>query len=188
MSKYKHLKKKHIKHSLRPWKRYIKYYENLIRIKGSKCYILDIGCGRGNFLKKFPNSFGIDINKKDLRYAKKFGQRICLANASHLPFKDKTFDILHLKFIVEHLKNVKKAFIELKRISRKDCIIIIITTNLLNPLVFVKSILPGKIRAIHNPSHKTYHKANTLCKLSRMMTILGFDKIVACMWTNRLSN
>jgi ubiquinone/menaquinone biosynthesis C-methylase UbiE len=161
---------------------YRKYYEDFVYNKK----ILDVGCGRGNSLKIHPLAFGFDIDKESLRHARrKARKRIVIAEVSKIPFKNNTFDVIHLEFVVEHLRDVKHSFEEMERVSKSKSNFIIITTNLLNPLVFLKSIFPSHIRKIHNPFYASYYKANTLNKLDRMMNFIGYKRVKTYIWTNR---
>jgi ubiquinone/menaquinone biosynthesis C-methylase UbiE len=163
---------------------YRKYYENFISNKR----ILDVGCGRGDFLKEYPLAFGLDVDKKSLRRARrKARKRIVIAESTNIPFKNNTFDVIHLEFVIEHLKDIRHSFEEMERVSKSNSSFIIITTNLLNPLVFLKSIFPSNIRKIHNPFYTSYHKANTLNKLDRTMKFIGYKRVATYMWTNRES-
>lgn len=59
---------------------------------------LDVGCGEGYYLSqlKLPERWGIDISKDAVRYAAGGHKDIhfLTATASHLPFEDRSFDIL----------------------------------------------------------------------------------------------
>ena len=85
--------------------------------------LIDIGCGKGYFLKQLKNSglelHGCDIvdkdNSKEYNYTK--------GNIEQLPFADKQFDIVACFHTLEHIINLEKAVSELKRITRKQLII-----------------------------------------------------------------
>lgn len=95
-----------------------------------KPMVLDAGCGNGFILrfirKKFSYSLcGLDISKKTLRYSRKLNLKIPLFQASitKIPFADETFDLVINLQVLEHLYNPIFAVKELKRVSKKYCII-----------------------------------------------------------------
>src|SRR3989338_5467959 len=63
--------------------------------------VLDAGCGRG---------FYVNL-------------------ASYAPFKDKSFDFIVASEILEHLSDDRKALVELYRVLKKDCILVITVPN-----------------------------------------------------------
>lgn len=88
--------------------------------------LLDVGCGRGYFLKKVANRLpslelaGCDVkNHVDLGTAT-YHQGSIFA----LPFADKQFDIVTCQHTIEHLIDVQSAIKELVRVCRKQLIII----------------------------------------------------------------
>lgn len=59
--------------------------------------ILDVGCGTGRFLARFPktDTIGVDLSLNMLKEAKKIGVALVCGDAEHLPFKDESFDVVH---------------------------------------------------------------------------------------------
>lgn len=109
--------------------------------------VLDIGCGFGEFAGVYFEGMvevGIDINKKDLILAsrKKKYKDLIYADARHLPFEDNTFSTIVSNSTLEHIKQAKKVFPEIKRLLKKGgtCIISVPTSklndNLLVPRIF----------------------------------------------------
>lgn len=95
--------------------------EDFIR-KDSK--ILDLGCGSGFVSSTIKNYFkaeifGIDI--EDLRTVKEFPFQIF--DGRTLPFKENSFDVVFISYVLHHTKNQKDLIAEAKRVT-KDKIII----------------------------------------------------------------
>ena len=93
--------------------------------------ILELGCGRGEFLNEFVN-YGLDGYGVDLSdYCKKFFpnlkfKKTDLAN-ERLPFDDNFFDIIYSKSIIEHFYYPEKVFQEAYRVLKPGGIIITLT-------------------------------------------------------------
>ena len=101
--------------------------------------VLDVGCGRGFYLQALTSfSFisqihGIDINKDYLRVAKEHGtdKRIKIQQGSiyELPYPDSYFDMIICSEVMEHLDDEKKGLQELRRILKKDGILLVTVPN-----------------------------------------------------------
>jgi len=86
---------------------------------------LDIGCSKGPYKKYFPNSIGVDIEKRD-------GVDV-VADAHALPFKDAEFDVVLCTEVLEHLHTPVKAISEMSRVLKKGGLVIL-TTRFIFPL------------------------------------------------------
>lgn len=101
--------------------------------------ILEIGCGRGFYLRTLDQVLpsleitGIDLNEKYLKVAEKFignsKVKLINADATDLPFKDKTFDRIIATEILEHIPDDQKAISEMYRVLRPDGIAMITVPN-----------------------------------------------------------
>jgi ubiquinone/menaquinone biosynthesis C-methylase UbiE len=104
-----------------------KIKEILPYISGAK--VLDIGCGPGHlvnalFQKDFK-AFGVDIVKEFIDFAQKNQSGIFqVASATKLPFKNKEFDTVILKSVIEHLEDDKLALKEALRVGKKVIVIV----------------------------------------------------------------
>lgn len=97
--------------------------EKLIKTREFK-NCLDVGCNSGYMLsqlqKKFPKAsyVGVDIYDKAIDFAKENYPAINfkVADATRLPFKTKSFDLVTFYETIEHVENPKKVLKELRRI------------------------------------------------------------------------
>lgn len=87
--------------------------------------LLDVGCGRGYFLNKVKSQkpyqlTGCEIHNglgdTDINFVHGFIEK--------LPFPDKSFDIVTCTHTIEHIMDLKKALDELKRVARKQIMIV----------------------------------------------------------------
>ncbi len=111
---------------------FIKYNINRFNLTNKK--LLEIGCGRGDFINEFSkqdvNCFATDIllNAKDnLNDKVQFKQHDI--NKNVLPYNDNFFDAIYTKSLIEHLSDHEFFFNECKRILKKDGILIIYTPD-----------------------------------------------------------
>lgn len=65
---------------------------------GKEELVLDVGCGTGRFLQPFSSrarAVGVDFTVEMLEKAGESGALLVRADAEHLPFKDRVFDVVH---------------------------------------------------------------------------------------------
>ncbi|MFX0210417.1 MAG: class I SAM-dependent methyltransferase [Candidatus Hodarchaeota archaeon] len=90
--------------------------------------VLDLGCGDGTvsnqLVEKKLDVTGVDVSSKALQYFKGKGS---LADLNHLPFKDRSFDLVICSEVLEHLTEgiYERAIEEIERVAK---LYIIITT------------------------------------------------------------
>lgn len=165
------------------------YYDELLLANlNPKTEWLDIGCGYNNDVKQFGDktnfACGLDIILID-QHELPFVQ----GDIYHLPFKPNSIDFISLRFVVEHLEFPQKAFDEMHRILKPNGKILIMTTNLSSPLIYLPRILPFKLKQFllekifgghHEDIFPTFHKLNRLKdyqKLCDKFEIEKFDLI-----------
>lgn len=106
-----------------------------------KDFILDIGCGVGTdlliaagFVK---SATGLDINKKSLSVAGELMKKSGAKNVNfyqhdanlRLPFRNNSFDKVVCSDVLEHLKKRDFAILEIKRVLKKDGILLLVIDN-----------------------------------------------------------
>jgi len=96
--------------------------ENLDKNAGS---MLDAGCGRGYWLNKVAERTNLELTGCDLYDDVKLNRGTYVkGNIENLPFEDNSFDIVTCHHTIEHVLNLDKAISELKRVARKQLIIV----------------------------------------------------------------
>jgi len=91
--------------------------------------LLDIGCWRGTLEKLLPECeyTGLDIERAGDTPRNLILQD--LDSKPHLPFEDGTFDIIVCTEILEHLRWPEKVAMEMRRVLKKDGVMIISLPN-----------------------------------------------------------
>lgn len=88
--------------------------------------VLDVGCSTGSCVRYLCelgyDAYGFDF-LEDERWQNKHTSRFLVADASHLLFKNATFDTILCFEVLEHLENVDLALEEFHRVCRSNIII-----------------------------------------------------------------
>jgi ubiquinone/menaquinone biosynthesis C-methylase UbiE len=88
--------------------------------------LIDIGCGGGYFINKISLLNKYDVHGCDLLdHVDIKGGTYHKGNVELLPFETGAFDIVTCSHTLEHVRDLKKAISELKRIARKQLIIVV---------------------------------------------------------------
>ncbi len=128
--------------------------------------ILDIGCGPGLFLDEAKRQGwevqGADLSKWGQDYAKsKFLIDVFQGFLTEAGFADRSFDVIVMNDVIEHLEDPKAVLKEIRRILKNDGIIYVSTPD-------IKSVLSRLLRAKWwgiNKYHLYYFSKKTIEKL-----------------------
>jgi len=94
--------------------------------------ILEIGCGKNSYKKKFPKS---DWTATDINFE---GDADLITDATDLKFSDNQFDVIICISVLEHIFEYQKALKEIRRVLKKKGILILST-----PFIFPYHDYPG---------------------------------------------
>ena len=116
--------------------------------KGQK--LLDVGCGRGEFLKGFIDSgldgFAVDRSEAVLKYLPNSNFKKSDVENQGIPYQDNFFDIVYSKSVIEHFYNPDKLIREVFRILKSGGLIITLCPSW---SIIIKFIL----KTIHTEVH-----------------------------------
>ncbi|MDK2789542.1 MAG: hypothetical protein PWP15_49 [Methanothermococcus sp.] len=108
--------------------------------------VLDVGCGNGylayDVAKKAKRVIGVDINKKNIEFARNYYRRenleFIICDATKYPFNE-SFDVIILSNVLEHIKNRVEFLKRLKNIAPKFLIRVPLITRSWHP-VYLKEL------------------------------------------------
>jgi len=87
--------------------------------------VLDVGCGRGYWLSVLKQKTNLYLTGCDLFEKNEMSTFTYIKGTiENLPFADKSFDIVTCNHTIEHIRDIGKAVEELKRVARKQLIIV----------------------------------------------------------------
>ncbi len=90
---------------------------------------LEVGCAQGHYLekalKRTKKVFGIDVVPGFVEKAKKTGAKAIVASGEKIPFKKEIFDFVLCTETLEHIPDWKKAVKEIKRVLKKDGVVVV---------------------------------------------------------------
>lgn len=97
------------------------YYRSLFP---RACLVLDVGCGRGDFL--WPGAVGLDLDHAALLHARH--KHVVEGSAAvRLPFRESVFDGVLAKDVLEHLQNPRFLMDELWRVTKPRGQLVLVT-------------------------------------------------------------
>jgi len=99
---------------------------------GEDNLILDIGCNTGDLTKIIANKnkvIGMELSEGAVEKAKEKGIKVIQGSVYKIPFKENSFDKVHLSEVIEHLLDTNKALKEILRVLKPGGELIITTPN-----------------------------------------------------------
>jgi len=142
--------------------------------KSGKLSVIDVGCGKGIWgylLRALRENVvylcGVDLTQSYLQFIKERNiyNDLVLCDSIYLPFRDKSFDIVLLSEVIEHLEK-KQAYAMLKQLEKTAKKLILITV----PQGFVKQEAVGGVDA---EKHRSAWYANEFKKLGYKVVGIG---------------
>ena len=109
--------------------------------------ILDVGCGAGYFLSLIrdryraegcePTVVGVDISAHQVSYMAERMHRegvprviAATGNGEFLPFADESFDLVTCSEVIEHIRNPKRALMEMRRVLKPTGMLLLSTPSM----------------------------------------------------------
>ncbi len=96
----------------------------LDRYERSAASMLDVGCGRGYWANRVARDTGLTVTGCDVLPNVELDGEYVVGSIEDLPFADGQFDIVFSSHTIEHVRDLRRAISELKRVAAKQVIII----------------------------------------------------------------
>jgi SAM-dependent methyltransferase len=153
---------------------------------------LDAGCGRrslptwrdgdaAKLAERGARLFGCDLDR-DAVHDREDGAPVCVANLTHLPFRDGSFELVTSNMVFEHLDDPTPSVAELVRVTARGGRVIVHTVNArhylalaarVTPLRFHKSV-EGRLEGrAPEDVYPTRYRANTVQRLRALFEAQG---------------
>lgn len=91
--------------------------------------LLDVGCSFGHVLQAATeagwDAHGVDVNEEVIARCRAAGLQARVADMGHLPFADATFDLLHLRHVLEHDRAVAANLLEMRRVLKPGGLLVV---------------------------------------------------------------
>jgi ubiquinone/menaquinone biosynthesis C-methylase UbiE len=163
------------------------YTEHIAAQVTPKSLLLDVGCGRDSLaaqpIQRAHYTTGIDLALEDLQQNQLL-HSTSMANATHLPFPDVTFDVVVSQWVVEHFTAPEHAFAEISRVLKPGGAFILMTTNAHNYIPLISRMIPSQLQEFlittllkrpRGESFPTYFRANTHQRLTMLAAASGLE-------------
>jgi SAM-dependent methyltransferase len=142
--------------------------------------VLDAGCGAARGCSRespWKEMFIVGIDKNPAVYANPFCNQKLVCDISKLPFSDASFDLIHCRWVIEHLEDPLIAFREFARVLKPGGRLLALTPNIFHYATIAARITPYWFhRWWHRGEEEpfpTYYRANSVPKLRRLCTEVG---------------
>lgn len=130
------------------------YYRAIILYPRLKRYLpmpgIDIGCGIGDMLKKYPEMVGFDLDPSIVNYCRELGYKAFLMKENNLPLASGSQKSVLLDNVIEHIQDPSLLLSEVHRV-------------LMDGGLFVVGV-PGKLAYDRDPDHKVFYSMENLVK------------------------
>ncbi|MDC0338328.1 class I SAM-dependent methyltransferase [Flavobacteriales bacterium] len=186
-----------------------KEWEDIKQFIPKNSALLDVGCGSGDNLLRAKNQLncsvtGIDPSPGEQGVGRYIlddldGIKIDKGFAEKLPYENECFDVVFCSHVLEHVNEEDKSLKEIRRVLKKDGVVIIgmptalmslisyfsiiLFTTHINLLFFFKSLgkkeMIKRFRTIFIPVSHSYPRANTIYYDLAMYRVKRWEKVVS---------
>lgn len=178
--------------SIRPgWRSSGDQLEAIVRSHvAPESHVLDLGCGRGGVVELFwaqvKVAAGLDPDAPSLSEHRAGGMPVIRGVGERLPFVDESFDLIVCLWVLEHLREPRVTFAEVRRVLRPRGHFVFVTPNLRNPMMVMNRLgkaLPGLQRRVvprlygrtDADTFPVRYRANTIHAIRELARESGMD-------------
>jgi SAM-dependent methyltransferase len=146
-------------------------------------HVLDLGCGRGGVVELLWRDVGLaaglDPDAPSLSGHRAPGMPVVRGVGEHLPFGDKSFDLIVCVWVLEHLEDPVRTLREVRRVLRPAGHFVFVTPNMRNPLMIAnrvgralpslqRRLVPRMYGRVEADTFRVQYRANTTAAIQRL--------------------
>lgn len=147
-------------------------YDGIIaRLSGPGTRWLDGGCGNNIAVTEFPCALTVGMDAaRHPSLSHDARALFVMGDLDRIPFRDGAFTLVTLNTVAEHFRDPAAAFREIRRVLAPGGHLLIHTTNVRSPLIFLGKLLPQSVRmrlftaalgAAEEDVFPAYHRVNS---------------------------
>ena len=143
--------------------------------------VLDAGCGGNRVCSgaALPEGmYVVGVDKDPAVQANSFCHETFVCNLADLPLDDASFDLIHCRWVIEHLENPLRAFQEFARVLKPGGQLLVLTPNIFHYGTIAARLTPHWFhrwwwRGGEDEPFSTFYRANCPHKLRSLCTKAG---------------
>jgi len=126
-----------------PW---VTYNQKVRSLLAPQSVWIEGGCGDNGLIRAHGHLAKTAVGV-DLIAPPESPGNFVMADLNNLPFLSRCADLITLCFVAEHLQDLKRPMLEIRRVLNKKGKVVILTTNSLSPQIFLpRLLLPYRLR------------------------------------------
>ncbi len=144
--------------------------------------ILDIGAGTGELieliLRRYPS---LDVKGIDIKLHtqdKNLKKMIKIGNVTKMPFNDNEFDVVFALDILEHIRDLKIAIMEIKRVLKNNGVLIVSAPSENMFYKMCRFLEKGTTSSKEADSSEHYHDCSSIRKEAKKYIKLEKEKLL----------
>lgn len=137
--------------------------------------VLDAGSGDRlacSRMGPWPNLHIVGVDRDPVVHRNPHCNETYVCDLSQLPFGDSSFDLIHCRWVVEHLEEPQKAFCEFARVLKSGGHLLVLTPNIFHYATIASVLTPHWIHRLwlqkRGEPFPTYYRANSPRALRRL--------------------
>jgi SAM-dependent methyltransferase len=142
--------------------------------------VLDAGCGSARGCCReapWKQMFIVGVDQDPAVHANPFCNETLVCDISRLPFADASFDLIHCRWVIEHIEEPLRTFSEFARILKPGGKLLALTPNIFHYATIAAKLTPHRFhcwwrQGPHEP-FVTYYRANSPGKIRRLCSKVG---------------
>jgi SAM-dependent methyltransferase len=145
--------------------------------------VLDAGCGYTLSCSRegpWPDIYIVGVDQDPAAHSNPFCNETLICDLKTLPFADATFDLIHCRWVIEHLEDPLSVFYEFARVLKPGGHLLALTSNIYHYATIAAKLTPYWFHRRWWPGRPlepcpTYFRANSPRGLRRLCANVGLN-------------